>query len=73
MNQKNATELGYELLKKSPLSDEARGYVEASLPYIVQRFYLAGYEITPAKTVLKAGDSISKADLERMLREGVIY
>lgn len=68
MTQNEATELGYRLIKDSPVSDNTRGYLEASLPYIVQRFYLAGCELVPVfKPNLTAGD------IEKMKEEGVIY
>jgi hypothetical protein len=47
MTQKEAIDLGYDILKYAPLSEEARRYIEASLPYLVQKYYIAGYEIVP--------------------------
>jgi len=73
MNQKQATELGFELLKDSPLWRETKSLVESALPYIVQKYYQAGIEFVPVKRELKLGDTISEADVKRMVREGVAY
>jgi hypothetical protein len=72
MNQKEATKIGLELLKDSPLSEESKGLAESYLPYIVQRYYLAGYEVTE-KQQFKLGQSVTKEELGQMLESGVIY
>ena len=73
MNQKQATDLGFELLRDSPLWRETKSLVESALPYIVQKYYQAGIEFVPAKRELKLGAIVSKADVDRMLDEGVEY
>jgi hypothetical protein len=73
MIQKEATTLGLNLLKDSPLSEESKSLAESYLPYIVQRYYLAGIEFVPAKPTLKLGDTISQEELGQMLESGVIY
>ena len=68
MTQNEATKLGYALLKEAPLSEGTRGFIESSLPYILQKYYLAGYEIVPTrKPVITAGE------LEQMRADNVIY
>ena len=68
MNQKDAEGLGYRLLKGSPLSEEARSYVESSLPYILKRYYDAGYEVVP-----RFKPNITMGEIEKMKEDGVIY
>jgi hypothetical protein len=72
MIQKEATTLGLNLLKDSPLSEESKSLAESYLPYIVQRYYLAGYEVTE-KQQFKLGQSVTKEELGQMLESGVIY
>jgi hypothetical protein len=74
MTQQKATELGLELLKGSALFTETKSIVESSLPYILQKYYQAGYEVIEVpRPGLKLGDTISEADVKRMVREGVAY
>ena len=72
MNQKQATDLGFELLRDSPLGEESKKLAESYLAYIVQRYYLAGYELV-TKQQFKLGQNVSKEELGKMLEEGVIY
>lgn len=68
MTQKEAEKLGYELLKDAPLSEQSRGYIEASLPYIIQKYYLAGYEVAP-----KFKPGLTAGELEQMKIDKVVY
>ena len=68
MNQQQATELGLNLLKDSPLFRETKSIIESSLPYVIQKYYKAGYEVVPAKMpVFKPGE------IETFQKDGVIY
>jgi hypothetical protein len=75
LSQKGATEWGYALLKDAPLSEEARGYIESSLPYIVQKYYQAGGAVVQPGRETKAewNARMTAGEIKKMADDGVIY
>lgn len=68
MNEKNASDLGLDLLEKKPLSKETRAILESSIPFLVKMYYDANYEVVPVHPLLMPGET-----LEQMRKDGVCY
>jgi len=75
LSQKGATEWMLSLVKDAPLSKEARDYVESSIPYAVQRLYLAGGAVVQPDRETKAewNARMTAGEIKKMADDGVIY
>jgi hypothetical protein len=73
MIEQKAIEKAIEFWEKRVVPPETRELTETVAIQTVAMFYLNGFEIVPAKTELKLGDTISREEVETMLRDGVVY
>ena len=68
LTQKEAEELGYRLLKDSPLSEKSREYLEAAIPFLENLFYKAGYP-----RCAKWEPKVTAGDIQQMVGDKTIY
>jgi len=73
MIEQKAIEKAIEFWEKRVVPPETRELTETVAIQTVAMFYLNGFHIVPAKGELKLGASISREEVETMLRDGVVY
>ena len=73
MNEQSAIDLSLKLYGRHICPADNVERDESVLVQNIADLYRSGYEVVPAKRELKLGDTVSREDLDRMLREGVIY
>ena len=73
MNEKQAINEAIDCWEKRIIPPDTRELTETAAIQTVVMLYMKGLELVPAKRELKLGDTISEADVKRMVREGVAY
>ena len=73
MIEQKAIEKAIEFWERRVVPPETRELTETVAIQTVAMFYLNGFEIVPAKGELKLGASISREEVEQMLRDNVAY
>jgi len=73
MIEQKAIEKTIEFWEKRVVPPETRELTETVAIQTVAMFYLNGFHIVPAKGELKLGASISREEVEQMLRDNVAY
>ena len=73
LTEQKAIEKAIEFWEKRVVPPETRELTETVAIQTVAMFYLNGFHIAPAKGELKLGASISREEVEQMLRDRVVY
>ena len=74
MNESAATVFIEDLINKSNLSPEFKHHLKmVGSPAVLALLYKGNGEVVMRPPSLKLGDTISEADVKRMVREGVAY
>ena len=73
MNENQAIDLALRLHHKHILPSGPYDERETVVIQNMADLYKAGYEVVPAKRELKLGGTISREDVETLLKDGVIY
>jgi len=73
MDVKQENDLAMEWVEKSGVSEQTKETMFSAVAWYIFKHDKEGYELIPKKRELKLGDLITRAELEQMLREKVVY